>query len=191
MADLPPLPPRKTDQPRQLPERPAAASGRVDNRPGKPDPRPMRVVYGAGAVAVVSVMAVGLVQPDFSSGADQQATSDPQIADANVGQDGTSNGRSDQSGNGTTQPAAQVRHVIKYIHLKPGQTAPPGATVITRGQPTPRIVTANNPGPTQAPGRNNPPPVNNPPPKTNPPPVHQPPPPTPRPTTKTHQSGRP
>jgi len=155
----------------------------------------MRVVYGAGAVAVASVMAVGLVQPDFSATADPQQTNAPNVADANTGQDGATGtgngqGRTDQSGNGNPQANVQVKHVVRYIHLKPGQTAPPGATVITPGQPTPRVVTANNPAPTtQPPAHHSPPPVNN------PPPVHQtpppPPPPTPRPTTKTHQSGHP
>ena len=121
----------------------------------------MRVVYGAGAVAVASVIAVGLVQPDFTATADQQATTDPNLADQGQNQqvadagNGNGNGRTDQSNNsGTTN--TQVKHVTKYIHLKPGQTAPPGATVIQPGQPTPKVVTANNPGsaPTSPPNHN-------------------------------------
>ncbi len=154
----------------------------------------MRVVYGAGAVAVASVMAVGLVQPDFTATADQQATNDPNATDPNAADptaadrnQGTGSSRADQQAN------TQVKHVIKYIHLKPGQTAPPGATVINPGQPTPRIVTANNPGPTAppAPNHNPKPPANNPPPPPPQKPPPPPPPPTPRPTQKTHQSGHP
>jgi hypothetical protein len=151
----------------------------------------MRIAYGAGAVAVASVMAVGLIQPDFTATADQQATDDPNAAnqglaqDASTGSQGNGNARTDQSSNGA-QANVQVNHVTKYIHLKPGQTAPPGATVIQPGQPTPRIVAANNPAP--PPTNHNPnPPAGNPAPKPPPPP----PPPTPRPTVKTHQSGHP
>jgi len=144
----------------------------------------MRIAYGAGAVAVASVMAIGLVQPDFTATADQPQTDDPNAVDPGLDQ-GTSSGA---KGNATgrtnqSQTNVQVTHVTKYIHLKPGQTAPPGATVIQPGQPTPRIVVANNPAP--PPANHNPnPPANNPPPKP-------PPPPAPRPTIKTHQSGHP
>jgi hypothetical protein len=184
MADLPPLPPRKTDQPSASL---AASAGRVSPKQ-KPDPRPMRIVYGAGAVAVVSVIAVGLVQPDFTATADQPATNDANVADVANNQD---NGRTDQSGNGANQPNVQVKHVVKYIHLKPGQSAPPGAKVITPGQPTPRVVVANNPAPNPTPATNhNPNPGNNnpPPPKATPQPTPRP---TPRPTIKTRQSGHP
>ena len=148
----------------------------------------MRIVYGAGAVAVVSVIAVGLVQPEFTATADQPATNDANVADVANNQD---NGRTDQSGNGANQPNVQVKHVVKYIHLKPGQSAPPGAKVITPGQPTPRVVVANNPAPNPTPATNhNPNPGNNnpPPPKATPQPTPRP---TPRPTIKTRQSGHP
>src|ERR1700686_3518730 len=78
-----PLPPRAlADRPlparplpdRQLPARRDAVPppDRGDRRPTvkRPDPRPMRVVYGAGAVAAVSIMAVGLVQPNSDSATD-------------------------------------------------------------------------------------------------------------------------
>ena len=38
------------------------------------------------------------------------------------------------------QSAAPVRHVTQYVQLKPGQTAPPNATVKSVPQPTPRVV---------------------------------------------------
>ena len=158
----------------------------------------MRVVYGAGAVAVASVIAVGLVQPDFTATADQQATTDPNLADQGQNQqvadagNGNGNGRTDQSNNSGTANT-QVKHVTKYIQLKPGQTAPRGATVIP-GQPP--AVAANNPGSAAhnpPPAAHNPPPVtHNPPPVNNPPPVvHNPPPAPPPPPVKTHQSGHP
>ena len=114
----------------------------------------MRLVYGAGAVAAMSVMAVGLVQPDFAATADQNASSDPTAAP------------------NAAQPQANVavQHVTQYIHLKPGQTAPPGATVIAANAPTPRIVVTHN-APTGQ--------------------VSQPVPRPPAPKPVTHQSGRP
>jgi hypothetical protein len=88
----------------------------------------MRVVYGAGAVAALSVMAVGLVQPDYAATADQPA-SDPTTEPNAVAQG---------------QAPVEIRHVTRYIHLKPGQTAPPGATVIAATAPTPRVVVTHN-----------------------------------------------
>lgn len=131
--DLPPrhareLPPRPA---RALPARPSsdARPARSDARPSKPDPRPMRFVYGAGAVAAMSVMAVGLVQPDFAATADQPASNAP---------------TTDPNAVAPAPADVAVRHVTEYIHLKPGQTAPPGATVIAADAPTPRVVVTHN-----------------------------------------------
>jgi hypothetical protein len=89
----------------------------------------MRVVYGAGAVAALSVMAVGLVQPDYAATADQPGVSDPAADPFAVAQAPTT---------------GDVRHVTRYIYLKPGQTAPPGATVVAANAPTPRVVVTHN-----------------------------------------------
>jgi hypothetical protein len=79
----------------------------------------MRLVYAAGAVAAVSAATAGLVQ--FGNGGDASASivAPPAVVPA---QD------------------VPVRHVIRYVHLKPGQNAPPGAKVITAKAPAPRIV---------------------------------------------------
>ena len=37
-------------------------------------------------------------------------------------------------------PAPSVRHVTRYVVLKPGQTAPPKAHVLVRPTPTPRVT---------------------------------------------------
>ena len=127
---LPPLPPMARSA-RPAPgarSSPDARSARPDSRQSKPDARPMRFVYGAGAVAAMSVMAVGLVQPDFAATADQPAGSDP-TADPNAV---------------AQAPSTTVRHVTQYIQLKPGQTAPPGAKVIAANAPTPRVVVTHN-----------------------------------------------
>lgn len=111
--------------------RPAADArlARPDSRQSKPDARPMRFVYGAGAVAAMSVMAVGLVQPDFAATADQI-----------VG----SNSTPDPNAVAQVPADVAVTHVTQYIHLQPGETAPPGATVIAPDAPTPRIVVTHN-----------------------------------------------
>ena len=126
MAELPPLPPA------DRPATPAAKAGElpqqprpVEAEPGKPDPRPMRVVYGAGAVAAVSVMAVGLIQPDFAATADQQPSTDLTSADqgrADAADAGSRKGNGQTDSDASQRTAEQVRHVIKYMQLKPGQT---------------------------------------------------------------------
>ena len=156
----------------------------------------MRVVYGAGAVAVVSVIAVGLVQPEFTASADP--ATDTTTADSNA-TDATYTQNQDGSSSNGNQSRSQPNHVVKYIHLKPGQTAPPGAKVIQPNQPTPRVVVTTKHAPaSNPPAANGPTATHKPNPTTAPPPpVHQPTPPpparppTPRPTAKTHQSGHP
>ncbi len=130
-----PLPPRPAvvarppDAPVTRAQRPAAA------RPGRPDPRPMRVVYGASAVAVAGVITAGLFQP-VTTPAAADPTTDPLAAQSGIG-----SGVADQI---TPASDVVVKHVIKYVHLKPGQTAPPGATVITPNAPAPRVVVTHN-----------------------------------------------
>ena len=85
-------------------------------RAAKPDPRPMRLAFGAGAVAAVGALTIGMVRPDFSgSGADP----------------GASAGTSDGSTSTAVETQAAVRQVTNYVLLKPGEKAPKGATVIS------------------------------------------------------------
>jgi hypothetical protein len=144
------------------PERPAAA------RLGKPDARPMRVVYGASAVAAASVIAVGLFQP-----ATTPVTADPTGQLAAQGGSGPGAAAANAPSSDVT-----VKHVIRYVHLKPGQTAPPGATVITRNAPAPRVVVTHN-APANQPRA------------TQPPAARQPAPPPPPPPVRTRTSGHP
>ena len=39
-----------------------------------------------------------------------------------------------------TGAAPEIRHVVQYVQLKPGQTAPPQAVVKQQAAPAPRIV---------------------------------------------------
>ena len=94
----------------------------------------MRLVYGAGALAALSVMSVGLVRFASSSNT-ADATTTSVVEDP------------------TTAPDVVVRHVIQYIHLQPGETAPPGAKVITPDAPAPQIVVTHAAAPAAAPRR--------------------------------------
>ncbi|MFN8619405.1 MAG: hypothetical protein U0869_01500 [Chloroflexota bacterium] len=98
--------------------RPAAAQAPRQ----KPDPRPMRLGLAAGAIAALSVMAAGLVR--FPS-------ADP----ATIADDTTA-----AAVDAPAVAAVQVEKRIRYVQLKPGQKAPPGARVIDAAQPTPRVV---------------------------------------------------
>jgi hypothetical protein len=89
----------------------------------KPDPRPMRVALGFGGVAALSALAAAIVLPP------RPITSAP-VA---IGQPASIS--SDAGGQTATlsapSPATpQTSPTILYIQLAPGQTAPPGATVI-------------------------------------------------------------
>lgn len=103
------------------------------NRPGRPDSRPMRVVYGAGALAAVSVLTVGLARPEANSSLTYEPTDDG----------GGLSG-------GAPVTDTEVRHIIRYVHLKPGQTAPPGAKVVKPDAPAPRTVVTHVAAPRQA-----------------------------------------
>jgi hypothetical protein len=95
----------------------------------KPDARPMRLALAAGGIAAFSALAATIVLPPRPATApvyvDQQAV---QAVDVSA------------------TSATQVRP-IKYVQLAPGQTAPPGATVIDANAPTPVTVVVNVPAP--------------------------------------------
>lgn len=117
MADLPreaaPRDPSSTDQvsiPRAAPRVAHPAKPR-------PDPRPLRIAYGMGAVASISAFMTALALPGTGATiATVQTVVEQPVA------------------------TAPVRHVIEYVQLKPGQTAPPKAVVKQAPTPTPRVV---------------------------------------------------
>jgi hypothetical protein len=116
---------------RVLPSRPVSTPPRTAARK-RPDPRPMRLAYGAGALAALSVMSVGLVHFSSAPAATEVTASDAPLADP---------------------PQIEVRHVIRYIHLKSGEVAPPGATVITPKAPAPQVVVTHVAAPAPKPRR--------------------------------------
>ena len=92
----------------------------------------MRIAYGAASVAAFSAITVGLAHPTppteeviFDTTSDLQAASPGALL---------------------TSPPIEVTHVINYVHLKPGESAPPGATVIAPDAPAPKIVVTTIPG---------------------------------------------
>jgi hypothetical protein len=92
----------------------------------------MRVIYGAASVAALSALTAGLVHPKPPvSGTTEVAFDTAPVAAA---------------GQGAPQ-SIEVRHIINYVYLQPGQVAPPGAKVITPDAPAPRIVITTVPGP--------------------------------------------
>ncbi|MFN8519895.1 MAG: hypothetical protein U0667_11020 [Chloroflexota bacterium] len=93
-----------------------------------PDARPTRVVLGVGTFAAMSIVTAGLVRFPVADAPDPSAlASGPML--------------------GVPQ---QVVHRIRYVQLKRGEKAPPGAMVIHGADPTPRVVVRTIPAPRNA-----------------------------------------
>lgn len=122
---------------RPLPPRPSAARSALDGRAAlpaslpartgverkpRPDPGPLRIAVGLTGIATASALMTAFLGSSAGVNADTGAavsTTDAALADA---------------------PAPSVRHVIKYVQLQPGQTAPPKAIVKPAAIPKPRVV---------------------------------------------------
>ena len=102
----------------------------------RPDPRPMRLVLGAGTIAAVSIMAAGLVRFPAATGdtSGDAIAADGAAADAAVVETLA-----------TARPEVRIKHRTVYVHLKRGQKAPKGAKVITGKAPPPRVVVTRIP----------------------------------------------
>jgi len=89
----------------------------------KPDPRPMRVALAFGGIAALSALSAVIVLPP------RPVTSAPVAADQPASASSAAGGQGATSA--VPSPATpQNSPTILYIQLAPGQTAPPGATVI-------------------------------------------------------------
>lgn len=118
---------------------PIRASSHAVTPKAKPDARPMRMALGAGGVAAFSALAAAIVLPPQPAQPAQVVIitpSQPQVTDP-----------------GPSANSLQVVRPIQYVQLLPGQTAPPGATVIGASAPTPvtMVVTVPAPAPKAAP----------------------------------------
>jgi hypothetical protein len=90
-------------------------ASRDGTRRARPDPGPLRTLDGFAGFAALSAFGTAIVLP--ASGADPSTAAVVQAA-----------------------PQPSVVHVTRYIHLEPGQTAPPDSTVQAAPVPTPRTV---------------------------------------------------
>lgn len=119
-----PLPPRPSLS-RPLPvagsgPNPTTAPRPLAAKKPRPDPGPIRIALGLTGVATATALMTAFLGPAGGASADTVATpTDPPAA---------------------AVPAPKVRHVIKYVQLKPGQTAPPKAVVKQAPAPKPRVV---------------------------------------------------
>jgi hypothetical protein len=100
----------------------------------KPDARPMRMALGAAGIAALSALAAAIVLPPRSAAPVQTTqTEQPQATDPPA-----------------SPTDIQLVRPIKYVQLSPGETAPPGATVIPATAPTPITVIVTVPAPKAA-----------------------------------------
>lgn len=83
----------------------------------RPDPRPLRIAFGFTALATASALATALAAPGGMAAV-------PAVQTVVIQPD----------------PIPSVRHVIQYVQLKPGETAPPKAVVKQAPAPKPRVV---------------------------------------------------
>ena len=118
---------------------PVRASSHAAMPKAKPDARPMRMALGAGGIAAFSALAAAIVLPPQPAQPAQVVVitqSQPQATDP-----------------GPSATPLQGVRPIQYVQLLPGQTAPPGATVIGASAPTPvtMVVTVPAPAPKAAP----------------------------------------
>ncbi len=96
----------------------------------RPDARPMRVALGAGGLAILSALATGIILPPRPTLVRQPGSASNSPA--------------------ATQPlpsSLEVQRPIRYVQLSPGETAPPGSTVIKASAPTPLTVVVGAPPP--------------------------------------------
>ena len=86
--------------------------------PARPDSRPMRMLLGLTGLAALSAIATAIVSPPATTDAGTTVSQAP----------------------AQVVPAPSIKHQVRYIQLKPGQTAPPNAAVKAAPKPTPRVV---------------------------------------------------
>ena len=140
-ADLTPLRPRTILGPSRAPGAasdsisrtggPAMASVRSQHPAAKarPNATAMRAALGGGGLAILSAVAAAIVAPPAPAVSAPAAQFGAQAA-------------------GTPQ---QIQRPVKYVQLLPGESAPPGATVIDPAAPTPMTVITTIPAPAQKP----------------------------------------
>ena len=94
----------------------------------RPDPRPMRLAFGITGLVAATAMVTSIMRPPVPIAA---PAPDPSLDPASW----------------PTPSPIVIRHVTRYVQLKAGQTAPPGANVVQKPEASPRIVFVTVPAP--------------------------------------------
>lgn len=115
--------PTLSAQPPRPPVRPAPVERQ---HRAKPNPNPMRLMFGLLGIASVSALTAAMVPSITPAPVD---AADPSTVDAAA------------AGVPAVEAVAPVRHVTRYVTLQPGQTPPPGAVVQDQPNPTPILKT--------------------------------------------------
>ena len=97
----------------------------------RPNPAPMRLALGAGGLAAFSALMGAIVAP----------ATPPVVATVTT--------PTDQPTTAAAGTPIAVQRPIQYVQLLPGQTAPPGATVVDPSGPLPTAIVVNVPAPAQ------------------------------------------
>lgn len=98
---------------------PVVAARTVAVAKPRPDPGPLRIAIGMTGIAAASAIVSALMS---SSGANADVATIQTVVTLPI------------------DPAPVVRHVVRYVQLMPGQTAPPKAIIKQAPAPKPRIV---------------------------------------------------
>lgn len=110
--------------------------GQAHQPKARPDARPMRLAISAGGLAAFSALVTGIVLPPRQAPLIVQTPARTQPAAPSLAAE-------------ATPGSIQAQRPIKYVQLSPGESAPPGATVIAASAPTPITVVASVPAPRQ------------------------------------------
>jgi hypothetical protein len=106
-------------------------------KPAKSDARPARLAAAAGGLAALSAIAAAIVAPPAPIVQAYVPANDPALA-----------GQTQPTAGGPTDPGStQVVTEVRYVQLLPGQTPPPGATVVQASGAKPGTVVVTVPNP--------------------------------------------
>jgi len=87
---------------------------------GRPDAGPMRFALAVSGLVAATAMATSIVRPPAPPSVELLPAATPTV---------------------TPVPAAiVVRHVTQYVQLQPGESPPPGASVVEKPAASPRVV---------------------------------------------------
>jgi hypothetical protein len=98
----------------------------------RPDARPMRIALGSAGLAAFSALLTAIVMP-----------AKPPVA--------VPTADTQQAAPAAAGTPISVQRPVQYVQLQPGQTAPPGATVVDPSGPLPTAIVITVPAPAQKP----------------------------------------